>query len=154
MMQQLNQKHPDDYLLAMRVLFAPIGLMIVFWAVIPESPWWLVRKGRREQAMKSLKRLYGNIEEYDFEEEYGIIERTIAHEHAMLNNQPRFIDVFKGLNLVSPRPWTWSVVARLTVTAPYPFSHDSRRVPAVRGLDHHQHLLHLYVRSSHDDYPC
>jgi hypothetical protein len=102
MMQQLNQKHPDNYLLAMRVLFAPIGMMIFFWAIIPESPWWLIRKGQKEKAMRSLKRLYGNIEDYDFEEEYGIIERTIAHEHAMLEeNRPRFVDVFKGLNLVS-----------------------------------------------------
>ena len=31
MMQQLNQKHPDDYLLAMRILWAPVGLMIIFW---------------------------------------------------------------------------------------------------------------------------
>lgn len=101
MMQQLNQKHPDDYLLAMRILWIPIGLMIVFWAIVPESPWWLVRQGKREQAMHNLKRLYGGVEGYDFEEEYGIIERTIAHEYAMLDNQPRLIDVFRGLNLVS-----------------------------------------------------
>ena len=29
MMQQLNKTRPDDYLLAMRVLWAPIGLMIL-----------------------------------------------------------------------------------------------------------------------------
>jgi len=29
MMQQLNKTRPDDYLLAMRVLWAPIGLMLL-----------------------------------------------------------------------------------------------------------------------------
>jgi len=29
MMQQLNKTRPDDYLLAMRVLWVPIGLMIL-----------------------------------------------------------------------------------------------------------------------------
>lgn len=100
MMQQLNEKHPDDYLIAMRVLWAPIGAMIFFWIIVPESPWFLARKGDKEGAMKSLKRLYGNIAAYDYEEEYGIIEHTIQHETALLDNQPRYRDLFKGVNKV------------------------------------------------------
>jgi len=100
MMQQLNQKHPDDYLLAMRVLWAPIGAMILFWAFIPESPWFHARRGNKEAAMKSLRQLYGNVSGYDFEEEYNIIARTIEHENVMLNNKPSYLDVFRGVNLV------------------------------------------------------
>jgi SP family general alpha glucoside:H+ symporter-like MFS transporter len=48
MMQQLNQKHPDNYLLAMRILWAPIGLMIIFWVFVPESPWFHARRGNKE----------------------------------------------------------------------------------------------------------
>ncbi|ORX37529.1 general substrate transporter [Kockovaella imperatae] len=99
MMQQLNQKHPDDYLLAMRILWAPIGLMIVFWAFVPESPWFHARRGDGEKALRSLRQLYGNVPGYDFEEEYGIIQRTIAHENLLLDNKPSFKDVFRGLNL-------------------------------------------------------
>jgi hypothetical protein len=101
MMQQLNKKHPDDYLLAMRVLWAPIGLMILFWAFIPESPWYHARRGNKEGAMKSLRQLYGNVEGYDFEEEYLIIERTIEHEKEFLAHKPSYADVFRGVNLVS-----------------------------------------------------
>lgn len=100
MMQQLNQKHPDNYLLAMRILWAPIGLMIICWAIVPESPWFYARHGNKEMALKHMRYLYGGVEGYDFEEEYGIIEATIAHEKAMLQDQPRYIDVFKGPNLV------------------------------------------------------
>lgn len=100
-MQQLNQKHPDDYLIAMRVLWAPIGAMIFFWVIVPESPWYHARRGNREAAMKSLRRLYGNIADYDFEEEYGIITHTIEHENAMLGNCARYRDLFKGVNTVN-----------------------------------------------------
>ena len=101
MMQQLNQKHPDDYLLAMRILWAPIGAMILCWAFIPESPWFHARRGNKEGAMKSLKQLYGNVDGYNFEEEYAIIERTIEHEQEMLAHKPSYADVFRGVNKVS-----------------------------------------------------
>ena len=101
MMQQLNKKHPDNYLLAMRILWAPIGLMIIFWTFIPESPWYHARRGEKEKAMKCLRMLFGGVEGYDFEEEYGIIVRTIEHEQAINQEKPSFRDVFRGVNLVS-----------------------------------------------------
>lgn len=100
MMQQLNQKHPDNYLLAMRVIWAPVGLMIVFWLFIPESPWFHARRRNKEKALRCMRQLYGGVKGYDIEEEYGIIARTIEHERSMLQDEPKYIDVFKGLNLV------------------------------------------------------
>lgn len=99
MMQQLNQKHPDNYLLAMRILWAPITFMILCWAFVPESPWFHARRGNKEGAMKSLRQLYGNVEGYDFEEEYQIIARTIEHEREFLAHAPSYMDVFRGTNL-------------------------------------------------------
>ncbi|RSH83089.1 uncharacterized protein EHS24_006746 [Apiotrichum porosum] len=99
MMQRLNTNHPDNYLLAMRILWGPIVLMLACWAFIPESPWYHAKRGNKEAAMKSLHRLYGNVEGFDFEEEYGIIARTLEHEKERLNNAPKFVDIFKGLNL-------------------------------------------------------
>ncbi|KAM0514528.1 hypothetical protein ACHAPE_006823 [Trichoderma viride] len=99
MMQQLNKKHPDNYLLAMRIIWAPVALMIVCWIFIPESPWFHARHDNKEKAIKSLKQLYGGVEGFDFEEEYGIIVRTIAHEREVLQEAPSYRHVFKGLNL-------------------------------------------------------
>lgn len=101
MMQQLNTKHPDKYLIAMRVLWAPIALMLVCWAFVPESPWFHARRGNKEAAMKSLHHLYGNVKDYDYEEEYQIIARTIDHENELLNRKPTYADVFRGTNRVS-----------------------------------------------------
>jgi hypothetical protein len=101
MMQQLNQRHPDNYLLAMRILWAPIGLMIVCWVFIPESPWFHARRGEKEKAMKAMKQIYGGVKGFNLEEEYGIIARTIEHEREVLQGAPKYIDIFRGLNLVS-----------------------------------------------------
>ncbi|KAL7893150.1 general substrate transporter [Trichoderma sp. SZMC 28014] len=99
MMQQLNKKHPDNYLLAMRIIWAPVALMIVCWVFIPESPWFHARHDNKEKAIKSLKQLYGGVEGFDLEEEYGIIVRTITHEREVLQEAPSYRHVFKGLNL-------------------------------------------------------
>jgi hypothetical protein len=100
MMQRLNKNHPDDYTLPLRILIAPVVMMLLFWAFVPESPWYYARHGQKEKAMKSLKLLYGNVEGYDFEQEYSIIEKTISHERELLDEAPKLTHVFKGLNLV------------------------------------------------------
>jgi len=99
MMQQLNKNRPNDYLFAMRILFAPIGFMIFVWLPLPESPWYSARKGEKEKALKSMRRLYGGIPGYNFEEEYAIIANTIAHEADVLVQAPSYKDVFRGVNL-------------------------------------------------------
>lgn len=106
MMQQLNKAHPDNYLIAMRILWAPVGLMIVFWVFIPESPWFHARHGNKEKALKAMKQLYGGVNGYDFEEEYGIMARTIEHEREVLQERPSFLHVFKGLNKVFSSSFT------------------------------------------------
>ena len=109
-MQQLNQKHPENYLIAMRILWAPIGFIILCWIWIPESPWFHVRRGNNEKAMKSLKSLFGGVKGYDFEEELAIIQNTVAHEREMLIHAPTYMDCLRGLNLASltiPRITRW-----------------------------------------------
>ncbi|PCH03909.1 Major facilitator superfamily domain, general substrate transporter [Penicillium occitanis (nom. inval.)] len=99
MMQQLNKHHPNNYLLAVRIFWAPVGMMILFWVFVPESPWYFPRCGEKEKAMKSMRWLYGNVEGYDFEEEYNIIAKTIEHERDMLASEPKYIHLFQGVNL-------------------------------------------------------
>jgi hypothetical protein len=49
-----------------------------------------------------MRQLYGDVPNFNFEEEYGIIARTIEHEREVLQESPKFIHVVQGLNLVSP----------------------------------------------------
>jgi hypothetical protein len=46
-----------------------IGAIGFIFVLLPESPWWLVSKGKLEQAAKILKRYNGNVKEYSVDEQ-------------------------------------------------------------------------------------
>jgi SP family general alpha glucoside:H+ symporter-like MFS transporter len=76
----------------------PVPLIIgVFLA--PESPWWLVRKGRLEEAKKSLLRLTSLNRETDFdaEETVAMMVHTTALEEKITKGAT-YIDCFKGVD--------------------------------------------------------
>ncbi len=65
----------------------------------PESPWWLVRKGRIEDAKKSLLRLTSLDREADFDADDT--EAMIAHTTALeeqITTGSSYLDCFKGVN--------------------------------------------------------
>ncbi|CAI6334018.1 unnamed protein product [Periconia digitata] len=77
----------------------PIPLMIgVFLA--PESPWWLVRKGRLDDAKKSLLRLTSLNRETDFnaDETIAMMVHTTSLEEKITRGASYF-DCFKGTDL-------------------------------------------------------
>lgn len=100
-MQNLNKTRPNDYLTAMRILFVPVGIIILCWLWLPESPWHHARRGEKEKALKCMKRLYSKVEGYNPEDEYAIIVATIAYEREQLELAGRYREVFKGINAVS-----------------------------------------------------
>ena len=133
----------------MRLIWAPVGLMILCWIFIPESPWYHARRGNKDKAIKTMKQLYGGIKGYDFEEEYGIIARTIEHEREVLQEKPKYVDVVRGLNLVgisfcSAVESGEGIYTELALET-YPHHRAPRRRPAVRWSRYHQRLLNLCV---------
>lgn len=77
----------------------PVPLAIGIW-MAPESPWWLVRKGRVEQAKKSLLRLTSlNREtEFDADETVAMMVHTAALEEKITQGTS-YLDCFKGIDL-------------------------------------------------------
>jgi len=69
-------------------------MVLIFFA--PESPWWLTRKGRTSEALRSLKRLGNSTENH--QEKLAMIERTVEIE-AKLGGTPTLLDLFKGTDL-------------------------------------------------------
>ncbi|OQE43682.1 hypothetical protein PENCOP_c003G00713 [Penicillium coprophilum] len=87
---------------AYRIPFAiqwvwPIPIFIgVYFA--PESPWWLVRKDRREDAIKAVKRLTRADPNFSAEETVSMIVYTNAMEHRT-EQGASYLDCFKGTDL-------------------------------------------------------
>ncbi|GAB1201359.1 hypothetical protein APSETT444_010751 [Aspergillus pseudonomiae] len=87
---------------AYRIPFAlqwvwPVPIFIgVFLA--PESPWWLVRKDRREDAVKAVKRLTSGTADFNAEETVSMIVYTDALERRA-ETGTSYLDCFKKTDL-------------------------------------------------------
>ncbi|KAJ5666878.1 Maltose permease MAL61 [Penicillium macrosclerotiorum] len=72
-----------------------IGIMLA-----PESPWWLVRRGRTQDAKRALERLTSKNSESDFDadETISMMVHTTALE-AKITKGASYLDCFKGTDL-------------------------------------------------------
>ncbi len=74
----------------------PLGLITLF---APESPWWLVRKGRMETARKALRRLGSNTVT-DSHLDNGVALMYLTNEHEKeIERGTTYLELFKGVNL-------------------------------------------------------
>ncbi|OAA37142.1 Sugar/inositol transporter [Beauveria brongniartii RCEF 3172] len=95
-------KREDEW--AYRIPYAlqwmwPVPLMIgIYFA--PESPWWLVRRGKTEEAKRSLLRLTSKNDETEFDpnETIAMMVHTTAMEEKMTAGAS-YLDCFKGVDL-------------------------------------------------------
>ncbi|KGO43508.1 Major facilitator superfamily domain, general substrate transporter [Penicillium expansum] len=93
-------EHTDQW--AYRIPFAiqwvwPVPIFIGVY-LAPESPWWLVRKDRREDAIKSVKRLTRADPNFSAEETVSMIVYTNAMEQ-QTETGASYLDCFKGTDL-------------------------------------------------------
>lgn len=58
-----------------------LGATIIIFVFIPESPWWLVSKGKLERAAKTLKWCNGGVNDYDVGEHIVCIPSTRFEKH-------------------------------------------------------------------------
>lgn len=73
----------------------PTPLAILLW-MAPESPWWLVRKGRLEAAEHAVGRL-GRRSRLNLSEAVAMMRRTIELEKSI--KEPNHLELFKGTDL-------------------------------------------------------
>jgi MFS transporter, SP family, general alpha glucoside:H+ symporter len=82
---------------AIQWVWIPI-LGISLWFA-PESPYWLVRQGRRDEALISLRRLVRSSSKVDVEATLSMIEATTIHE-AEVEKSTTFAECFRGTNRI------------------------------------------------------
>ncbi|KAI0025226.1 sugar transporter-like protein [Xylariomycetidae sp. FL0641] len=75
----------------------PTPLMVVCY-LAPESPWWLVRSERLEQALHAIKRLSGRKTEQQMSNQLAMMVHTVKRE-AEETAGGSYVDCFKGANL-------------------------------------------------------
>lgn len=75
----------------------PVPLIIGIY-LAPESPWWLVRKGRVDDARKQLDRLTSKQANLNLEETIAMMVYTTEFEREHTANA-RYVDCFRGVNL-------------------------------------------------------
>ncbi|KAI0390012.1 sugar transporter [Xylariaceae sp. FL0594] len=94
----LGIKNEWGYRIPFAVQWAwPIPLMVVCY-LAPESPWWLVRAERLEQAKQSIKRLSGGKTEEQINSQVAMMVHTNRVE-AEETKGATYVDCFKGANL-------------------------------------------------------
>ncbi|KAH7306110.1 maltose permease MAL61 [Rhexocercosporidium sp. MPI-PUGE-AT-0058] len=92
---------PDEWAyripLALQWLFPiPVVFGVIF---APESPWWLVRKGRIEEAKKALLRLTTRGDpHFSVDDTISLIHDTNEHEK-QISEGMSYLDCFKGVDL-------------------------------------------------------
>ncbi|WQF76442.1 Putative major facilitator, sugar transporter, major facilitator superfamily [Colletotrichum destructivum] len=76
--------------------FGFAGVAAILWPFMPESPWWLVSKGKKEEALKSLGRLghTGN----EGRAKLALIERTLEEVREETEGVT-YVECFKKSNL-------------------------------------------------------
>ena len=92
---QLNNHWAYSIPFALQWFWVLIILPVMFF--IPESPWWLVRKGRLEEAEKSLRRL-ASSKVQDLSAALTVIIETDRLEQE-LEAGSTYMDCFRGANL-------------------------------------------------------
>lgn len=72
--------------------------LVVGIAFAPESPWWLVRRGRSEEARKALRRLDATASEAKVDDTISMMRYTDDLEQE-LSEGASYADCFRGTNL-------------------------------------------------------
>lgn len=78
------------------VMFVIPAFVILCGWILPESPRWLLRKGRDAEALKQLRYLYGSNPLYTPEVELALMKETLSMEV----EKGSWLDLVRGTNLV------------------------------------------------------
>ncbi|RAQ73582.1 hexose transporter [Aspergillus flavus] len=105
-LNQLHAMDPLDFRTPIYTQWAMVGATIIIFIIMPETPWWLVSKGKLDKASKMLRRYNGRVEGYDVSEQISelqeIMSATVVEERriAERDSQEGMWAVFQGRNFI------------------------------------------------------
>jgi MFS family permease len=97
-MQTMNKKHPHNYLTPIYTQWAQIGIMIIVYVFLPESPAWCVTRGDTDGARKAMKKINRGVAGYNVEQQLETLVLSVEHERSIAVEQKRehWYSIFRG----------------------------------------------------------
>lgn len=101
---------------AIQWIWPVIICTFIFWA--PESPYWLVRHGKIDEAEHALRKLIRKTDRVDVQEMLALIQRTNQREHQH-HTETGYLDCFRGVDLrrteISAMSWAIQILCGLSL---------------------------------------
>ena len=115
----MNTNDPYNWHVPIYSQWGLIGVMAIFYLVVPESPCkcllpkpytqhsfgsvWCANVGRERQGKQALVRFYKGVKDFDVDRQWEVLVLTVEHEKevAMSLGGGKWTDIFKGVDGVS-----------------------------------------------------
>lgn len=112
--QSMSRRDPYNWLTPIYTQWAMVGIMLIIYVCLPESPAWCATKGKEEQGKKMLRKIYGKVEGFDVDYQYQLICLAIEHERALAAEQrnEKWWAIFKGVDGRRTITAFWTIVAQ------------------------------------------
>ncbi|KAL4994997.1 general substrate transporter [Aspergillus recurvatus] len=116
-LQVMSTYDPENYLTPVYTQWTQIGLMLVIYLVIPESPAWCATKGKVTQAKKVLRILYKGVADFDVDHHYQLLVLNIEHERAVAMQQrnEKWYAIFKGVDGLRTLVSLWTLMSQMFI---------------------------------------
>ncbi|KAH1756754.1 hypothetical protein KXX56_006582 [Aspergillus fumigatus] len=97
-LQHLSRSDPTDYLTPVYTQWAQLGVMLLIYLLVPETPAWCVSAGKLDRAKKELLKLHRGVKDYDADHQLQVLVLAIEHERAVAIEQRRekWYAIFRG----------------------------------------------------------
>lgn len=124
-LQVLSETNATNYKIPIYTQWAQVGIMLIVYLLVPESPTWLVSKGKFDQAKKTLSRLHCDVPDYDVDRQLQVLTVSIDHERATAAEQraEKWYSIFKGTDGYRTLVALWTLLSQqfigLTLFATY-----------------------------------
>lgn len=99
-LQTMARREPENWLKPVLTQWAQVGLMLIIYIFLPESPAWCVTEGKTERGKKALRQLNHGVKDYDLDYQYRVLCLTVEHEQELAVEQRResWTAIFRGVD--------------------------------------------------------
>jgi hypothetical protein len=97
-LQIMNRESPLTWLTPVYTQWVQVGIIIIIYVFLPESPDWCATRGDSERAKRKLLKLNRDVKGYNREQQYQLLVLTVEHEKQVAEEQKRedWTAIFRG----------------------------------------------------------